>query len=87
MVVELFNFQGWQLVDEFNCVVQGELCLGYIMLFVLVMVSGLEKMGDSNQFDLDILYWEVYVMIWGKQVFWNVGCQKQFLVVCVYQRI
>ena len=65
-VAEPLNLQGWQLVDELNRAIQGEACSGYITSPALVTQEGLEKLGDSNQFDPDIPYRETYATIWGK---------------------
>ncbi|MEM9043596.1 MAG: substrate-binding domain-containing protein [Pseudomonadota bacterium] len=65
-VAEPLNLQGWQLVDELNRAIQGEACSGYITSPALVTQSGLEKLGDSNQFDPDSPYREAYAKIWGK---------------------
>ena len=63
-VAEPLNLQGWQLVDEMNRAIQGEACSGYVTSPALVTREGLEKMGDSNQFDPDIPYREAYSAIW-----------------------
>jgi ribose transport system substrate-binding protein len=65
-VAEPLNLQGWQLVDELNRAIQGEACSGYITSPALVTQAGLEKLGDSNQFDPDSPYREAYSKIWGK---------------------
>ena len=65
-VAEPLNLQGWQLVDELNRAIQGEACSGYITSPALVTKAGLEKLGDSNQFDPDSPYREAYSKIWGK---------------------
>ncbi|MEM1160541.1 MAG: substrate-binding domain-containing protein [Pseudomonadota bacterium] len=65
-VAEPLNLQGWQLVDELNRAIQGEACSGYITSPALVTQSGLEKLGDSNQFDPDSPYRDAYSKIWGK---------------------
>ncbi|MEM6825070.1 MAG: substrate-binding domain-containing protein [Pseudomonadota bacterium] len=65
-VAEPLNLQGWQLVDELNRALQGETCSGYITAPALVTQDGLEKLGDSNQFDPDLPYREAYSKIWGK---------------------
>ncbi|MEM9063290.1 MAG: substrate-binding domain-containing protein [Pseudomonadota bacterium] len=65
-VAEPLNLQGWQLVDELNRAIQGEACSGYITSPALVTQTGLEKLGDSNQFDPDSPYREAYTKIWGK---------------------
>jgi ribose transport system substrate-binding protein len=65
-VAEPLNLQGWQLVDELNRAVSGEACSGYITAPAVVTKEGLEKMGDSNQFDPDSGYREAYAKIWGK---------------------
>ena len=65
-VAEPLNLQGWQLVDELNRAIQGEACSGYITSPALVTQAGLEKMGESNQFDPDIPYRNAYAAIWGK---------------------
>ena len=65
-VAEPLNLQGWQLVDELNRAVSGEACSGYITSPALVTQEGLEKMGDSNQFDPDSPYRAAYTAIWGK---------------------
>ncbi|MEM7524445.1 MAG: substrate-binding domain-containing protein, partial [Pseudomonadota bacterium] len=49
-VAEPLNLQGWQLVDELNRAIQGEACSGYVTTPALVTQTGLEKLGDSNQF-------------------------------------
>jgi ribose transport system substrate-binding protein len=65
-VAEPLNLQGWQLVDELNRAIQGQPCSGYVTSPALVTKEGLEKMGDSNQFDPDIPYRAAYTAIWGK---------------------
>ena len=65
-VAEPLNLQGWQLVDELNRAIQGEACSGYITAPALVTQTGLEKLGDTNQFDPDSPYREAYAEIWGK---------------------
>ena len=65
-VAEPLNLQGWQLVDELNRAVQGEACSGYITSPALVTKEGLDKLGDSNQFDPDSPYRDAYAKIWGK---------------------
>ncbi|MEL6678614.1 MAG: substrate-binding domain-containing protein [Pseudomonadota bacterium] len=65
-VAEPLNLQGWQLVDELNRAIQGAPCSGYITAPALVTQEGLAKMGDSNAFDPDSPYREVYAGIWGK---------------------
>ncbi len=65
-VAEPLNLQGWQLVDELNRAVSGEACSGYITAPAVVTKEGLEKMGDSNQFDPDSGYRDAYAKIWGK---------------------
>ncbi|MEM8740737.1 MAG: substrate-binding domain-containing protein [Pseudomonadota bacterium] len=65
-VAEPLNLQGWQLVDELNRAIQGEPCSGYITSPALVTQTGLEKLGDTNQFDPDTPYREAYATIWGK---------------------
>ncbi|MEM9812216.1 MAG: substrate-binding domain-containing protein [Pseudomonadota bacterium] len=65
-VAEPLNLQGWQLVDELNRAIQGEACSGYVTSPALVTQAGLEKLGDSNQFDPDTPYRDAYATIWGK---------------------
>ncbi|MEL7471480.1 MAG: substrate-binding domain-containing protein [Pseudomonadota bacterium] len=65
-VAEPLNLQGWQLVDELNRAIQGEACSGYVTSPALVTQAGLEKLGDSNQFDPDSPYRAAYAKIWGK---------------------
>ncbi|MEM9428799.1 MAG: substrate-binding domain-containing protein [Pseudomonadota bacterium] len=65
-VAEPLNLQGWQLVDELNRAIQGEACSGYVTSPALVTQAGLEKLGDSNQFDPDTPYRGAYATIWGK---------------------
>ncbi|MEM6548013.1 MAG: substrate-binding domain-containing protein [Pseudomonadota bacterium] len=65
-VAEPLNLQGWQLVDELNRAIQGEACSGYVTSPALVTQAGLEKLGDSNQFDPDSPYRDAYSKIWGK---------------------
>lgn len=65
-VAEPLNLQGWQLVDELNRAIQGEECSGYITSPALVTKAGLEKLGDTNQFDPDSPYRDAYAKIWGK---------------------
>ncbi|MEX0277611.1 MAG: substrate-binding domain-containing protein [Ruegeria sp.] len=65
-VAEPLNLQGWQLVDELNRAIQGEVCSGYVTSPALVTQEGLAKLGDSNQFDPDSPYREAYSDIWGK---------------------
>jgi len=65
-VAEPLNLQGWQLVDELNRAIQGEGCSGYVTSPALVTQDGLDKLGDSNQFDPDIPYRDAYAEIWGK---------------------
>jgi ribose transport system substrate-binding protein len=64
-VAEPLNLQGWQLVDELNRAIQGEVCSGYVTSPALVTQEGLEKLGDTNAFDPDIPYRETYTAIWG----------------------
>ncbi|WP_027245004.1 substrate-binding domain-containing protein [Leisingera daeponensis] len=64
-VAEPLNLQGWQLVDELNRAIQGEACSGYVTTPALVTKDGLEKLGDSNQFDPDSPYRQAYQAIWG----------------------
>ena len=65
-VADPLNLQGWQLVDELNRAIQGAPCSGYITAPALVTQEGLAKMGDSNAFDPDSPYREVYAGSWGK---------------------
>ena len=65
-VAEPLNLQGWQLVDELNRAIQGAECSGYVTSPALVTQEGLAKLGDSNAFDPDSIYREVYTAIWGK---------------------
>jgi len=65
-VAEPLNLQGWQLIDELNRAIQGAACSGYVTSPALVTQSGLEKLGDSNQFDPDSPYRAAYATIWGK---------------------
>ena len=65
-VAEPLNLQGWQLVDELNRAIQGAACSGYVTSPALVTQTGLEKLGDSNQFDPDSIYRAAYSAIWGK---------------------
>jgi ribose transport system substrate-binding protein len=65
-VAEPLNLQGWQLVDELNRAIQGEVCSGYITTPALVTQDGLANMGESNQFDPDSPYREAYASIWDK---------------------
>ena len=50
-VAEPLNLQGWQLVDEMNRAISGDVCSGYITAPALVTEEGLAAAGDSNQFD------------------------------------
>jgi ribose transport system substrate-binding protein len=65
-VAEPLNLQGWQLVDELNRAVSGQPCSGYITSPALVTETGLQALGDSNQFDPQNGYREAYSAIWGK---------------------
>ena len=65
-VAEPLNLQGWQLVDELNRAVQGEVCSGYVTAPALVTEVGLQAMGDSNAFDPQNGYRDAYAKIWGK---------------------
>jgi ribose transport system substrate-binding protein len=65
-VAEPLNLQGWQLVDELNRAVSGEVCSGYITAPALVTEEGLKAMGDSNAFDPQNGYRDAYAAIWGK---------------------
>lgn len=66
-VAEPLNLQGWQLVDELNRAIQGEeSCSGYVTSPALVTQSGLEKSGDSNTFDPDLPYRDVYSATWNQ---------------------
>lgn len=65
-VAEPLNLQGWQLVDELNRAIQGELCSGYVTAPAVVDEEGATAMGDSPIFDPDNGYREAYAAIWGK---------------------
>lgn len=65
-VAEPLNLQGWQLVDELNCAMQGAECSGYITAPAVVNMEGAIAMGDSPVFDPDNGYREAYSAIWGK---------------------